>query len=356
MRHSKGGKQQLGLIIAIVCCLFSSPLIYAEKLSDILLMDVVVHIIDVGVGDAILIELPNREHEVLIDGGDRRKGYNIDEYLDIYVDNPIELGVITHPDYDHWSGIERILDDEGYTISELWDPGYDRQCKFKAPKNIDKRDKDTYLKFIDSLPRPGMTTVRRPVAVNPLAPLKIIDDVSFTVLYASDAPDGVECSYIVNNASIVIKMQYLDVSFLFTGDINGKERNEFGSAKPSHIEAKLLALAEETPDLLKADVLKIPHHGSETANTSAFIDAVQPKYALISSSNTYHYQLPAKRVVQRYQRARFADREKIKQVLYTNFREPNYESRKFGDDHIICGTNGNKNDVICDYFWRFEGD
>ena len=339
-------------VLAIICVLPYTS-ISGPALHDILAMDLVVHIIDVGVGDAILIEVNDSDQDVLIDGGDRRKGYDIIKYLGSYVDGPIDLGIITHPDYDHWSGMEKVLDN-GFIIKELWDPGYGRDCKFRGSNAETKKNRDTYLKFIRSLPRSGMNTLLRPVSSNPTTPLVTLDGVEFKVLYASEAPMGNECSYIINNASIVVRMQYKDIVFLFTGDINGKERKERSNVSPSYVEAKLLELNEIHPDLLKADVLKVPHHGSQTANTRAFIKAVQPRFAVISSSNTSHYTLPKKRVLQQYGRIRFKNKDKIEKVLYTNYGEPNYEKRKFGDDHILCGTNGDKNDLICDYVWNFE--
>jgi beta-lactamase superfamily II metal-dependent hydrolase len=324
----------------------------AVSLDDVLTMDVVVHFIDVGVGDAILIDLPQSDNEIIIDGGDRRKGFNFLEYAVPFLDGPVELAVITHADYDHWSGIQRLIA-SGRMVKELWDPGYGRDCKFTGVNREKKKKGDQYLKFIKKLPKPGMKLIR-PVKIDPVKPLKSIQDVEFTVLHADDTPPGRECSYIVNNASVVISMKYKDVTFLFTGDANGKERDERGSVEPSHVEARLLALEKTHPGILRADVLKVPHHGSETANTDDFIRAVQPRFAVISSTSTPHYVLPKKRITQRYQRIRFNRNKKIEKVLRTNIGEPTYEKHKYGDDHIICGTNGRKDDVICDYIWRFK--
>jgi len=323
-----------------------------QRLEDILAMDVVVHFVDVGVGDAILIELPDRAHEVVIDGGDRRKGFNFLEYVGPYLDDPIELVVITHADYDHWSGIERLLS-EGHRVRELWDSGYDRGCKFTGPRAAEKKQRDSYLKFIRSLPRQEMK-LRRPVPVDPVKPLFEMDEVKLSVLHADPNPPQGECSYMINDASVVIRMQYKDVTFLFTGDANGKEREERGEVKPSHVEAKLLALEVKHPGLLRADVLKVPHHGSETASTTRFIQAVAPRFAVISSSSTAQFQLPAARVLQRYEQATFNRSQKIEKVLRTNYGEASFETRRLGDDHIICGTNGHPSDLVCDYIWNFE--
>jgi beta-lactamase superfamily II metal-dependent hydrolase len=76
--------------------------------------------------------------------------------------------------------------------------------------------------------------------------------------------------------------------FLFTGDANGKERNEQGPGTPGHVELQLLNLEAGNPGTLKADVTKVPHHGSETANTQQFINAVNPRFVVISASNIHH--------------------------------------------------------------------
>jgi competence protein ComEC len=61
---------------------------------------------------------------------------------------------------------------------------------------------------------------------------------------------------------------------------------------------KLLALEQAHPGTLKAHILQAPHHGSETANTQAFIDAVNPDFVIISASTNHH--LPKDTVIERY--------------------------------------------------------
>jgi beta-lactamase superfamily II metal-dependent hydrolase len=331
----------------------------AIPLAHVTSKQLIVHFVDVGVGDGILIELPDRSHEVVIDGGDRRHGHSFAEYVEPYVQDPVELAVMTHADFDHWSGVEVLLD--RHPITELWDAGYDRECKFTGTDAQAKRAGDQYLGFLKTLPRPGMTLRRGggrspavPLVADPVRPQFELDGARFWILHVDpDPPDG-ECSYIVNDASVVVRMQYKDVVFLFTGDANGKERDDPADVEPTHVEAKLLALESAHPGILSADVLKVPHHGSETASTRRFIEAVAPRFAVISSSVTASYRLPAKRVLQLYQRIRFDRTRKIEKVLRTNHGEASFETRKFGDDHVICATNGNPADVVCDYAWRFE--
>jgi competence protein ComEC len=87
-----------------------------------------------------------------------------------------------------------------------------------------------------------------------------------------------------NNDSVVLRLTYGSVSILLAGDIEQ-------SAEDSLVES----VAE-----LNADVLKVPHHGSRTSSTAAFIDAVKPKYAVISVGERSRFGHPHPEVVNRY--------------------------------------------------------
>ena len=113
------------------------------------------------------------------------------------------------------------------------------------------------------------------------------------------------------------------IRILFTGDANGKERNEPSPGTPGHIEKLLLDLEAQNPGMLKADILKVPHHGSETASTQAFIDKVNPKFVIISASTTHH--LPKQTTLDRY-----INGQRV--ILKTDV---NVEK---GKDHVICAS------------------
>lgn len=89
-----------------------------------------------------------------------------------------------------------------------------------------------------------------------------------------------------------------------------------------HVERKLLDLEAAHPGALEGHVLKVPHHGSQTASTQALINAVNPQFAIISASTKHH--LPKDVVVTRYQRP---DRV----ILRTD------EHRENNTDHVVCG-------------------
>lgn len=343
--------KKVGLHWLLILGLLCPGSAIAQRFSDVLEMDLVVHIIDVGIGDAIFIELPNREHEVVIDGGDIRRGYNFLDYISASVDEPVELAIITHPDFGHWSGIARLI--ETFAVERLWDPGYGRDCRFTGVNGAEKKNRDAYLKFIHNIPA-EQVQLQRPAVVDPEQAALEMDGVKFWILHSNDDPQGPDCADIINNASIVVKMQYKQTAFLFAGDGNGLERYDAGNAEPKYVEAKLLAIEEKHPGILHADVLKVPNHGSSSASSIRFIKAVAPAYAVISSSSTARDHLPSRRVVRRYLAIRYNETGKIKKVLRTSYREKDHDNRRFGDDHIICGTNGEPQDLICDYIWNFE--
>lgn len=299
------------------------------------------HMVDVGNGDALILDVGDRE--VLIDGG--MYPAPLSNYLGSrpLIDGPIELAVVTHADSDHWKGMAAYLGLSQPTparaVLEFWEPGYDRTCNPLA----------SYNAFISAMtglvPANGFVRPLRAVHVpavesGNLQPFQLtsIPGVSFTVLHAEPNPPGHNCAFQINNASIVLKLEVGGVSLLLTGDANGKTRDQPSSIAPGHVEARLLALEQQHPGTLRADVLKVPHHGSETASTDAFIAAVRPRFAIISASTSHH--LPDPTVVRRYQDAGAI-------VLETD------RSRQREDDPILCVGSG-AGTIECNYADEFQ--
>lgn len=298
------------------------------------------HMLDVGVGDSIIIDQGDRE--IIIDGGNYK--YDLAKYLNEtgIIDGAIELGIVTHGDSDHWKGFSRVLgfdktpSPNPYQLIEFWDPGYDRDC----------RRLQSYDTFIDQI-KGHVANFKRPLdqfhtpAVVSGTPepftLPSLPGIEFTLLHADPAPTQGNCAYKINNASIVFKMVIGGVSILFTGDANGKSIGNAATLPPKHVEEKLLALEAAHPGILKADVLKVPHHGSETASTQRFIDAVNPDFVLISASTNHH--LPRPSVINRY-----TIQHRI--ILRTDI------DRARGNDHILC-TKSLGQPLNCNYRDQF---
>lgn len=303
-----------------------------------------VYFLDVGTGDSAIIDVG--ETEIVIDGGDSVKVLHDFAARTGIIDGPIELVVVTHGDSDHWKGLTRLLGFDGRAsnprrVLEFWEPGYNRDCKRLA----------SYDAFISDVGVMQGIRVKRPLeAAHPPATatgraepvvLPTVPSVTLTVLNTDSTPEAAnnDCAYLINNASIVLMVEISGFRFLFTGDANGKERNQPGKVTPSHIEAKLLALERAHPGTLKADVLKVPHHGSETASTQEFIEAVDPQFVIISASTKHH--LPREAVVGRY-------RDGPRVILRT---DANRESDR---DHIVC-FRGAEQTLECNYLDVIQG-
>ncbi|HYC82952.1 MAG TPA: ComEC/Rec2 family competence protein [Candidatus Paceibacterota bacterium] len=215
-----------------------------------------VHFLDVGQGDAILVETPGG-NQMLVDGGaDKKVLTRLGQELPFY-DRSIDLVVATHPDADHIGGLPEVF--SRFKISGFLGP--------QAPSDsdvavlLDRRIEEE--RSTEVVARRGMR-------------IKLDEDVYFDVLF----PDVEVASWETNEASIVGRLSYGETSFLLTGD-NVKA-----------IENYLVGLDSR---LLDADVLKVGHHGSKTSTSLAFLRAVDPDYAVISAgrSNSYGHPHPS---------------------------------------------------------------
>jgi hypothetical protein len=239
------------------------------------------------------------------------------------IQDPVELAIVTHADSDHWKGMKALIDDNALTVEEFWEPGYDRDCS-PIP---------SYTNFIAQMEaavpashfmRP-LDATRPPVTIADTGPQWFTVDhlpgVEFLLLHVDAAPGGPNCAFKINNASIVFKARVGGVTILSTGDANGKQIEDDPRDAPQFVEEVLMVLEARFPGILRADILKVSHHGSETASTDAFLRAVQPKYALISASPTH--ELPRPTVIERL-------RELGAEVLNTG------ESEAARDNPIVC--------------------
>ena len=203
------------------------------------------HFIDVGQGDAILIK--TAEKNILIDGGDR--GDTVLNYLRNQGVSSLDLVIGTHPHADHIGGLINVMN--AIPVNEIIDPGV-------AHTTITFED---YLDVIDAkdiMFTEGRAGMKRDLGGG--AEMKIIH------------PTSPSSSHL-NNASIVARVTFGDVSFMFTGDA------EQGA------ESQILNRDYE----LNSDILKVGHHGSNTSTTSPFLSAVSPSTGIImcGTGNTY---------------------------------------------------------------------
>ena len=219
-----------------------------------------VTVLDVGEGDAILVRTP-AGRDILVDGGPGRavlRGLG-DELP--WTDRSIELLVLTHPQADHALGLLDVL--ARYDVRRVL-----------AGSAIEQSA--TYRAWTAAVRGEGVAieTARQGMRFD------LGDGVMMEVL----GPDEAEAADPrVNNTSAVVRITWGEVSFLLTGDIEAK--------------AERAMLADGVD--LRADVLKVAHHGSKTSSTREWLDAVRPALAAISSGKDNPFGHPDPDVVAR---------------------------------------------------------
>jgi competence protein ComEC len=223
-----------------------------------------VHFFDVGQGDAIFIEMPKR-YQILIDGG---PSSIILEKLSkemSFWDRTIDLIILTHPEADHLSGLNEVL--KRYKVENILWTGIVR----------DTAEYKEWLKLINEgkakifLAKAGQKISTRNVFLELLFPFENLEGKEF-----KDS----------NNTSIVGKLVFGDISFLFTGDIY------------KEIEKELIDRSFNLPVDVDSDIFKISHHGSKTSTSEEFLKEVSPEIAVISVGKNNSYNHPHQEVLE----------------------------------------------------------
>lgn len=212
-----------------------------------------VHFLDVGQGDAALIDCGTVE--VLIDGGDNGAGAAVAAYLAAYVDGPLDYLIATHPDADHIGGLDEVL--AAYPVGEVIDSGRTSDTK-------------TYADYWAAVQAEGCTLSYDEDRILPLS-----DNTVLSLLETGDAWGD------SNACSVVAQLTCGNVQVLFTGDMTAQ------------VEAAALPLFGDI------DVLKVAHHGSASSTSQAFLDVVRPECAVISYGQGNRYGHPTAQVLQR---------------------------------------------------------
>jgi competence protein ComEC len=230
--------------------------------------------IDVGQGDSILIEFPKGKR-MLIDGGglygDRFDiGKNvIAPFLWNKKIPRIDYLVLTHPDPDHLKGLNFVA--SHFSIGQFWDNGL-------------RGDSESYFQLVETL----LSKKVERFSLNEKTPLQIINGVQISFL---NPPGKLESRRVgrntsfFNNHSLVMKLQFKNMRVLLAADIE------------KEVEYRLMREGYS----LRADILKIPHHGSSSSSTPLFLERVKPTYAVLSVGERNIGRLPHPEVIKRYQ-------------------------------------------------------
>ena len=202
------------------------------------------HFIDVGQGDAALLVLPTGER-IMIDTGTEESGEAILAHLAKWDVKALDLVILSHNHDDHAGGLAVLSD--AIAIGGVLYAG-------EAPKNcnLDLREVQAGDAFT-------------------------IGDVHFAVLGPLTDEES-------ENRSMILRVDYGERSFLFTGDAEEEEE---------------VMLVEQMSDYLNVDLLKVAHHGSAYSSAELFLQAVSPDIAVISASADNNFGHPAPTTVEK---------------------------------------------------------
>ena len=220
-----------------------------------------IHFLDVGSGDAMLLETPRKRH-ILIDAG---RGIQVLNALDGVLpaeNRNIDIAIMTHPDMDHIGGFIPVF--KRYTVDTVIQPFITTQTS-------------VYAKVTEAMEEEGAVvyTIDQPYTFT-------LDGIRFDILW----PIGTTVTE-TNAASVVLLITYGNTEILLTGDA------------PTMIETFLI---ETFPEKLNdIDILKAGHHGSKTSTAQALLTHTKPNAILYSADKNGPYGHPHTTVLNRVQ-------------------------------------------------------
>jgi len=221
-----------------------------------------VSFLDVGQGDAILIQQGNQQ--ILVDGGPSPQAISLELGSKMpFWDRTIDLVVLTHPDSDHLAGLVEVL--RRFQVKQVLYPDLESESSLY----------DEWLKLIEA--KNMEHTIARAgqhIDLGAGAVIKVLHP-QITHLTGTESD--------TDNNGVVLRLSMDNVSFLLTADI-GQEA-----------EFELIADRVE----LSSTVLKVAHHGSDTSTTSEFLAVVNPQLAVISAGADNKFGHPSEGVLER---------------------------------------------------------
>ena len=258
-------KNKIRIIVLKACRIFCVILILVVIIQ--LNQKLEIHFLDVGQGDSCFIVTPHNKTILVDGGGSTSSSFDVgkDTLIPYILDRgytKIDYIFISHFDQDHSLGCAKII--ENLTVSNL-----------VLTKQLEENDIYKHIVSIAKQKKINLIYVKAGDVIT-------VNGVKIKILHPQEK---LIAENSINNNSIVFKLEYKSFSILFTGDIENI--------------AEEVILSKNIN--LKADILKVAHHGSKTSSSQRFIEAVSPKIALIGVGKNNMFGHPNREVIERLQ-------------------------------------------------------
>ncbi len=269
---------------------------------------------DIGQGDSLLIQV--NEMVIMVDTGEKSYYDFLKQQLDYYEIERVDMLIISHMDTDHMGAAQLVIRE--YNVPKVLMPSTPGKSMeyYNLMNYLDKEKIETiYVKTGDKY------SLGKKCIINVLG---------------ADIGEG------TNDSSIVMRLKYYKNTFLFTGDAS----------------ATVLNRIMEEGQNVKADVLKVPHHGSDSSSPILFLKKTESKYSLISAGRENAYGHPTDNVIRRLTKfdSKILRTDKDGTVtiygdgkkLYYNYEQivDWYSEDKSNEQGISGNTIGNKNSKV----------
>ena len=229
-----------------------------------------VFVLNIGQGDSILIEGPFDE-KILVDGGPDNKVLNeLGKVLPFY-EKDLDAVILTHPHADHVNGLVEVL--KRFNVGAVMITGVNSNETVSVKSgSYSENSGSNYEQFLGLVNDKHIKTFFIDGSEDFKIGVMMLD-----MLYPMNSIAGEHFANL-NDSSIVFKLIFGKEKFLFTGDLEKKGEDEL-------IKSGLN---------LRADFLKVGHHGSKTSSSVEFLEAVKAQIAAISCGlhNKFHHPYP----------------------------------------------------------------